>query len=187
LLASLLALGLASDRPRAQTLSGQKPKLAVAITFRCLWWSDVQKNGLNPNAPPPKTTEVVLRKWEYSDPIDVPHPDVVDVVVELRNESEVEAKNLMVDISTRWQTGPQRSRAKAVWGKTASVQRLSPFNLEAHAAHTLRVPVNLAERMKKLEKTGSWPWRLQATVTITSPTGKVLARTQANLPVTPGD
>ena len=144
-------------------------------------------DGLNPNSPPPKTTEVVLKKWEYSDPIGVPHPDVVDAVMELGNDTDAEVSNLTVNVSTRWLIGPQKNKARAVWGKAASVERLSAFKLDAHAKHTLRIPVNLAEQMKKLEKTRSWPWRLQVSVIITSSSGKVLMRTQADLPITPGD
>lgn len=183
LYAQVLVSGVADAQPKPVTAA----KLSAAITFRCLWWSETQMDGLNPNSPPPKSTEVILKKWEYSDPVGVPHPDVLDAVVELSNDSEAALTNLTVDVSTRWLIGPQSKRVRAVWGKAASVERLSMFKLDARAKHTLRISVNLAEQMKKLEKTRSWPWRLQTVVTITSASGKVLTKTQADLPITPGD
>src|ERR1035438_1215330 len=65
-----------------------KPELAVEVSFSCLWWSEAQMEGLNPNAPPPKETETKLTKWEYSDPIGVPHPDVFDIAVALNNKGK---------------------------------------------------------------------------------------------------
>src|SRR5215472_4906630 len=63
--------------------------LQADVSFTCLWWSEAQMEGLNPNSPPPKNTEVKLAKWEYSDPVGVPHPDTIDVVVTLRTGEEV--------------------------------------------------------------------------------------------------
>lgn len=178
---------LFSSTVDAQPKPVSPAKLSAAVTFRCLWWSETQMDGLNPNSPPPKTTEVILKKWEYSDPIGVPHPDIVDLVVELGNDTATALNNLNVNVSARWLIGPQTNKYRAVWRKSASVERLSSFKLDPHGKHTLRIPVNLAEQMKKLEKTRSWPWRLQATILITSGTGKVLLKTQADLPITPGD
>lgn len=59
------------------------PNITVAGHFECLWWSENQMAGLNPNNPPPKTTPTRLEKWEYSDPIGVPHPDDVTLVLNL--------------------------------------------------------------------------------------------------------
>ena len=42
--------------------------------------------GLNPNKPPPKETVVRIEKWEYSDPIAVPHPDNVSLIVNVPAE-----------------------------------------------------------------------------------------------------
>lgn len=178
---------LASSFGFAQPKPAPASKLSAAITFRCLWWSEKQMDGLNPNSPPPKTTEVILKKWEYSDPVGVPHPDVVDIVVELGNDADTEATDLTVNVSTRWLIGPQSKKSRAVWGKAASVERLSSFKIAAHGKQALRIPVNLAEQMKRLEKTRSWPWRLQVTVVVTSASGKTLLRKQADLPITPGD
>src|SRR5262245_8658291 len=72
-----------TDATASQTAA--PPALRADVAFACLWWSEAQMEGLNPNAPPPKRTEVRITKWEYSDPVGVPHPDVVDVVVILAN------------------------------------------------------------------------------------------------------
>jgi hypothetical protein len=176
-----------SSAVRAQSNPASKAGLKAAVTFRCLWWSENQMDGLNPNSPPPKTTEVVLKKWEYSDPIGVPHPDVVDVVVELGNDTDKELNGLTATISTRWLIGPQTNKAKAKWGKAASVKRLSAFNLAPKAKQMFQIPINLAEQMKRLERTRAWPWRLQALITVATTAGKILLRTQAALPISPGD
>ena len=58
--------------------------LDVQAHFECLWWSEREMEGINPDRPPPKTTRLRIAKWEYSDPIGVPHPDEVILVVRLR-------------------------------------------------------------------------------------------------------
>lgn len=144
-------------------------------------------NGLNPNSPPPKNTEVRIEKWEYSDPIGVPHPGVVDVVVDLLNEGDVRVSDLVVDVSAFWKTGPQKSKARARWNRRVSLRRFSAVSLEARGAQTLRAPVNVAEKMKRLAATRSWPWMLRVQVTISTASGKLLRQTTADLPITPGD
>jgi hypothetical protein len=93
----------------------QAPLVSTTITFRCLWWSDQQKNGLNPNHPPPKTTEVTIKRWEYSDPIEVPHPDVLDVVVEVKNISSESLKDVVVEVATNWRVGSMKAEQSAIW------------------------------------------------------------------------
>ncbi len=56
------------------------------IHFECLWWSLAQQEHFNPNAPPTKSTLVRLTKWEYSDPVGVPHPDTVDGVIQYKTQ-----------------------------------------------------------------------------------------------------
>jgi hypothetical protein len=171
----------------AQPPAASAPNVMAAVTFRCLWWSEEQMKGLNPNSPPPKATEVTIKRWEYSDPIGAPHPDVVDVVVDLRNRTDAPANNLVVYVSALWQIGPQKNKARAVWGKRALLRRFSAVSLDAHGSQTLRAPVNLAEKMKKLVGARSWPWRLRAQITVTSVSGKLLHRNTADLPIIPGD
>ncbi len=58
-----------------------QPQVHETLRFECLWWSPQQIATLDPNRPPPKTTRVTISRWEYSDPIGVPHPATVDVVL----------------------------------------------------------------------------------------------------------
>jgi hypothetical protein len=183
----LLLLTMMPHFPRAQSPVVSNPKISGAITFRCLWWSDEQKNGLNPNSPPPKTTEVIIDKWEYSDPIEVPHPDVVDLVVDLRNDSNEPAQNLTVNLSVRWQVGPLRNKSRAVWSRAIRLKRFTIDKLDAQSGQTLRVPVNIEKKMMRLFAKGSWPWTLRARVTISGASGRVLHTVESDLPIIPGD
>jgi hypothetical protein len=182
-LACLLTATIAPQLSRAQS----PPKVSAAISFRCLWWSDQQKNGLNPNSPPPKNTEVTISKWEYSDPIEVPHPDVVDIVVDLRNQADRPAENLVVDISALWKIGQKKNKARAAWGKPFSLKRMPAIRLEARGAQSFRVPINLAEKMTALSARRFWPWALRAQVTVSTRSGKLLQKITIDLPIIPGD
>lgn len=59
------------------------PPLTIRAHYECLWWSDSQMEGLRADSPLPKTTRVKLERWEYSDPVGVPNPDEVILVVTL--------------------------------------------------------------------------------------------------------
>ena len=61
-------------------------ELEAEAEFRTLWWSKEQMVNFNPNRPPPKATEVVIDRWEYSDPVGVPHPDEVAAQITVRNK-----------------------------------------------------------------------------------------------------
>src|SRR5438874_12821838 len=65
------------------------PGPTLTAHFECLWWSEAQMAQFDPNHPPAKATRVALKIWEYSDPVGVPHPDVVELVAEIRNDSKV--------------------------------------------------------------------------------------------------
>lgn len=165
------------------------PPLDLAIDFRALWWSEAQMEGLDPNAPPPKTTEVVLQKWEYSDPVGVPHPDVVDIVVHIRNRGEALAAQQRGEITVQWKEGPRTKFERAAW---RAPQPQLTFPIEGLAAGQTverRIRVDLARKMADLSKQRQWPWALKATVRIVSAppdtTGAPFA--EAVLPVTPGD
>ncbi|MGH9769804.1 MAG: alpha/beta hydrolase [Blastocatellia bacterium] len=98
-LACLLAPAATPHFSWAQPPAASAPNVTATVSFRCLWWSEEQMKGLNPNSPPPKTTEVTIKRWEYLDPIGAPHPDVVDVVVDLRNQTDAPANNPVVYVS----------------------------------------------------------------------------------------
>jgi len=70
---------------------------SVAASYECLWWAPAQMVDLDPNKPPPKATPTPLSRWEYSDPVGVPHPDIVTLVV---RASAADAATLVV--RTQW-------------------------------------------------------------------------------------
>jgi hypothetical protein len=180
-LGCILALIAMADSLRSQSPADAAPRVSGTISFRGLWWSEEQKTGLNANSPPPKQTEVAIEKWEYSDPVEVPHPDVVDVVFDFRNETTAELKGLTIRFSARWH------RKLARWGKPVSLKRLTLSKLDAQSADSLRVPVKVGEKTKKLFASGSWPWALRVRVTISDAGGKILHKGEADLPIIPGD
>jgi hypothetical protein len=186
-LGSVLPLPAAQPFSRTQSAPGSSAKVSGTISFRCLWWSDEQKRALDPNTPPPKSTEVTIDKWEYSDPIDVPHPDVVDVVYDLKNETAGPLNNLAVNFTARWQVGPLKNKKRAMWGNPIFLQRQEIAELEAQAVHTLRVPVKVAGKINQLFGAGSWPWTLQVRITVSDAAGRLLHKAQSDLPIVPGD
>jgi hypothetical protein len=161
--------------------------IATELSFRGLWWSEAQRDGLNPNAPPPKTTEVTIDKWEYSDPVSVPHPDVVDVVIDVKNVGDVPAQRASINVSRQWLTGPQGDQTRARWTAPRIIKREAPVDLDPGLAHTMRIPVDLASMMKTLGRTLAWPWALRLHVTVRAASGQVLLRTTRDLPILPGD
>jgi len=164
------------------------PAVAVAVAFVCLWWSEAQMEGLNPNAPPPKQTEVRITKWEYSDPIGVPHPDVVDIVVTLVNSGTQVLSNLEVEVASEWNEGSNRAAAKAVWSPSTVIQSFPSVSLGSAGRQILRVPVNLKAKMDSLAKLKKWPYELRATVTVRERgSAQPIAQTRAELPIRRGD
>lgn len=180
LLGGLLA-GCTHAAPAPQSLSAD-------VTFRCLWWSASQMEGLDPNAPPPKETEVVIDAWEYSDPVGVPHPDVVDVVVVLVNQGPVPLTNLSAQVHGQWQTGPARSEAKARWGAPQPLKSWQTASLAPGESTEARVPVGIAARMSELEAGGAWPWRFRASLTVhAGDASRPMLHREIDLPIRPGD
>jgi hypothetical protein len=179
LLAALLA---ACAGPAPQTA----PAVSVRLEFRCLWWSPDEMEGMDPEDPPPKRTEVRLTQWEYTDPIGVPHPDVVDVVAEVTNEGAEPLTDATVTGAASWREGPINDESRAAWASAADkpTRRLS---VPGHATRAVRFPVDIATRMKGLDKKRAWPWTLRVDVSVTDATGSLLARAHAELPIEPGD
>jgi hypothetical protein len=163
-------------------------KLAADVSFRCLWWSPAQMENLNPNAPPPKTTEVTIQKWEYSDPVGVPHPDSVDVVVALKDEGGATKTPVSMTVSGQWRVGPLKNEARAEWTQVQPLKTFDAVALASAQPVILRVPVDVAGRMSTLEKNGEWPWAFRAIVTVSAPgMQKPLFTREAELPIRPGD
>lgn len=171
----------------------EEPKLALArlsadITFRCLWWSEDQMEGLNPNSPPPKRTEVTIQKWEYTDPVGTPHPDTIDVVVALIADGSTPVTGVSADVSGQWRIGPANSPKNATWSEQRSLQKWQGLTITPGTATVLRVPVNVAGRISELEAKHKWPWgfRVALTVQSTGAAEPVLMR-DMELPIRPGD
>lgn len=163
-------------------------KISSSVDFRCLWWSPEQMNGLDPDAPPPKATEVILQKWEYSDPVGVPHPDLLDVVVTVTNDSDIAVTNVAINVSVAWKIGNFKDERRSDWTPITTLEDSEPFSLEAHETKVLRVSVNLAEKITELNKTNNWPYTLRAKAKVTKKDASLLlAVSQAELPIIAGD
>ena len=181
-----LVLAACSSVPRPTASSA--PGVRAEVGFTCLWWSEAQMEGLNPNAPPPKNTEVKLTKWEYSDPVGVPHPDTVDVVVTLVNSVGQTISNLEVEVAGEWKDGPLQEATSAAWSQPAVLQLFQGVSVKPSAAQTLRVPVDFKAKMESLSKQQKWPYGLRVTVTVRVPgSSQPLAQAVAELPIKPGD
>lgn len=145
-------------------------------------------NGLDPDMPPPKTTEVTIQKWEYSDPITIPHPDALDVVVQITNESNVRAADIFVEIAGAWKVGAFKNGQHAEWAQAQVLEKSGPFTLAPHETKVVRASVNLAQKMTELRRSDNWPFVLRANVTLSklgesSPIGA----SEAELPIIAGD
>lgn len=177
---------LAACSPPSHPAAPSAPVIHVDLAFTCLWWSQAQMEGLNPNAPPPKNTEVKLAKWEYSDPVGVPHPDTIDVVVTLANTGG--PANVDVEVVGEWTDGALRDRASAPSVEKVTLQQFQSISVGASTSQTLRMPVDLRAKMESLAKQRQWPYGLRATVTVRAAgSAQSLAQATAELPIKPGD
>ena len=182
--AALLVTAVAMASPSKTATVG----LEADIAFTCMWWSEAQMEGLNPNAPPPKNTEVTLKKWEYSDPVGVPHPDVIDVVVTLTNTGSEAISNMSVEVAGQWKTGPLRDEGRSTWSDRVVLKKFRDVTAQPSAAQKLRVPVDVKAMMDSLGKERKWPYALRATAVVRAP-GKAqpVAESKVDLPIRPGD
>ena len=150
--------------------------------------------GLNPNSPPPKNTEVKLTKWEYSDPVGVPYPEVIDVLVvlvvlvTLKNPTNEALSNLEVEVGVQWQVGPSRKQSAAAWSERSVQSEPHGIELQAGGEKTVRVTIDLNKKMDELEKQRKWPFALRPSAEIrVAGAPSVLSQTHADLPIKPGD
>lgn len=138
--------------------------LSAQAEFHTLWWSKEQMAHFDPNKPPPKQTDVVIDRWEYSDPVGVPHPDDITAHVRIRNKGEKPSTPVTVTVQVRWKDGTQRSSKTAVWSPPRLVKTIRLAPVPAKGENTFTVPIALAPRMKYLEKRGRWPYELELIV-----------------------
>jgi hypothetical protein len=184
------AVVLVSNSNAQRSEVSTPPSVRIDVAFTCRWWSEAQMEGLNPNAPPPKNTEVRLTKWEYSDPVGVPHPDTVDFVVTITNSSDQTLSNLEVEVTGEWKNGRLQDAKTAAWSKPSSLKKAEHITIESRTSQTLRVPVNLKAVMDTLGKHGEWPYAFSATAAVRvagSGSAQPLAQVSAELPIEAGD
>jgi hypothetical protein len=143
-------------------------------------------DGLDPNHPPPKQTRAVITRWEYTDPVGVPHPDVVDLVVEITNKSVSTVNQISAEVQVQWSEGPLDRKSGAAWGSPTMLPKTDSVSFGASESKTFRFPIDVSKKMAELAKHWMWPWALRATVT-TMLAGKPVEVHQYKLPITPGD
>lgn len=179
LLASLVAAGC-SRKPKLA------PEITVAGTFEAMWWSTQQMENIDPNNPPPKGTRVMLTKWEYSDPVGVPHPDTVDFVATIRNAQGRAPITINPKVQVQWMEGSIKDRGTAAWAAPLEREGGGLIVVEGGQTQQLRVPIDLAAKMKTMEAAGRWPWQLRVNLMLLSDNRQV-AQVSRELPITPGD
>jgi hypothetical protein len=164
------------------------PSVTAALTFNALWWSQAQMENLNPNSPPPKTQVVELERWEYTDPVGVPHPDKVDILATISTPANATPVQAVVQIMARWKIGPESDREKAAWEPASFLDAVQSFALQPGETRQASTPVDLAKQMEVLGKTEQWPWALSATAVIrNSATGEIIASVSKEMPILRGD
>jgi hypothetical protein len=185
--AAIILAASCSSRPPTEERPAAA-NLAVRVRFTAMWWSKAQMEGLNPNNPPPKNTEIELTRWEYTDPVGVPHPDTVDVVMTVENRGNAPSPDVTATIEGEWNVGPLDDKAAANWEKATVLAKTDRFRVPAGSTHTSRVPVDLKAIMDKLERDKRWPHALRITVTVDEVGGKPsIARAQVEFPIRRGD
>jgi hypothetical protein len=137
----------------------------IDASYHALWWSPNQMVGLDPNHPPKKATPVVLSKWEYSDPVGVPHPDIVTLVVTFKPNIVAASR---VSVRTRWRVGRK-------WLKGPRVE--APEKSVAAGTNSVSFEIPVADGINRLS-----PNLLRSDVLVN---GHVAAH--ADLPVQIGD
>ena len=174
--------------PSSQERAAPGSRVALDLRFTAKWWSEAQMDGLNPNNPPPKTTEVELQRWEYSDPIGVPHPDMIDAVITIENLGADDMSALSIHTEGEWRTGPRQDEAAAAWGERKPLADDSRVAVRSGTRATVRVPIDLKAVMDRLERDSRWPYALRIAVVVTSAGSEVpLARAQKEFLIRPGD
>jgi hypothetical protein len=162
--------------------------VTATLSFKALWWSQAQMQNLNPNAPPPKTEVVELERWEYTDPIGVPHPDSVDAVLTLSTPVHSLSVQVNVQMTGRWKIGARSDREKAMWDQMSFLDVHQTLALSGGETREVRTAIDLAKKMEELSKDERWPWELSVNAIITdSVTAEMLATVSKNLPIRPGD
>jgi hypothetical protein len=142
--------------------------------------------GMDPNNPPPKETRVVLKRWEYTDPVGVPHPDVVDVVAQIRNDSGHDTEGIILEVEIQWFEGALSKKTSATWGEKMLLSKPPPIRLAPGGTKIIRMPVDMAAKMASLAPAHRWPWSLRVLMTARV-AGITVASRQMELLINPAD
>lgn len=168
--------------------------VVAKIRFECFWWSDVQMEGLDPNNPPPKLTSVTIDKWEYSDPIGVPHPDTIDAIVDVSSISAATIPAFKLLAREQWLVGSRGDSEGARWEDWKTVESSSAVDASSTVAGQLRFPIDVAKKMASLAERDQWPstYRIEVRVIKASPTNDSAVASEmtsvvAELPFSGGD
>jgi hypothetical protein len=161
-------------------------QVSARASFLCKWWSVDQMNGLDPNKPPPKNTEIAIEKWDYSDPVGTPHPDVVDFAVEIRNESDAPVTAVSIEIEGQWKVGPFSKETLAKWSTPVKLKSIEPSSVASHQAENVRVPINVAAKMAELKSSKGWPYAFRGKATVIKD-GSTVATAESELAILKGD
>lgn len=164
------------------------------IAFQCLWWSPEQMEGFDPNNPPPQLTPTPLSKWEYSDPVGVPHPDLVDALIEIESSGPAASIRASAVLSEQWLIGVRDAKEQAQWQPWQLVGDPQAITLSSEQAQTIKHSVNVAGKMSELVAQNQWPWayRLQVQILDAQPPSEAgpsspIASAIAELPIEGGD
>jgi len=142
--------------------------LAGELHFGANWWTTDQMEDLDPDNPPPKADNIKLEVWDPSDPVGTPHPDVIDVVINIQNytlESSIRLK-----AESRWLIGDFYGDQSS--GEWTNFQPLSdPIVVEIDRKTTREVTVSQIPVRKKLDalaQNNQWAYLLEVSVVVES-------------------
>jgi hypothetical protein len=162
--------------------------LEVTAELRSLWWNDEELAQRNAEPPPPKTTEVVLDRWDAGDPT-VPSPQAVDLRVRVENRSTVPGADLLLMAATRWKGGPINDPSRAAWSAAESlpggpIPLVVPASL--HREHRF-TGLELQAAIERLSDEGLWPWQMEVQLRVVraQQPHRTLAETRVRLPMQP--
>ena len=178
-----------ADAPaaKADTPATSDSTYSLGTEFRTLWWSMEQMDGMDPNNLPPKELTVTLDHWEFTDPIGVPNPDKVDLVVNIEHKGSSTDEGLNLLAARRWKVGSIEDKESATWGAQKALG--APVTLSVAAgdkAEHIFKDIDLASMINPLFEQDKWPWELEIHLRLVK--GKQqFAEHTVIFPLTPGD
>lgn len=167
----------------------QSNKLSINTVFHASWWSPVQMENMDLDNPPTKNTDVIIDKWEYSDPVGVPHPDAVELAIELTTTDAGIDKVYVVAIQ-RWKIGSITKQASAQWTKNINLNIANPVKLvPGRTTKTLIKNIDLKKIQEESFKKRQWPWLMEIQLMIfhDSKHTQLLGTKTVSLPMIPAD